>query len=107
MAAQQLPGEETEARTAAPGIATTQLVGSAWKRKRSRSVRMTALASKRWDRGDAQTSSSATDQLSTAPGPSSVATAAPPNDAADNPLPAQHDDDSSCSDVSIANAAAS
>ena len=66
---------------------------------------MTALASKRWDRGEAQASSSTGThaQLATSPGPSTIS-----SDHAtinrDNPLPAQQDD-SSCSDVSSANAA--
>ena len=61
---------------------------------------MSALASKRWDRGDAQESSrTATHtQLSTAHGPSGIAATVHPDDL----LPAQQED-SSCSDVSPAN----
>ena len=65
---EQLPGEETTA----PEVPTpTQSIGSAWKRKRSRSDRMAALASKRWDRGDAQASSSIGThaEILTPPGP--------------------------------------
>lgn len=102
MEREQLPEEETTA----PEVAmSTPVIGSAWKRKRSKSERMTALASKRWDRGGAQASSSTGThaQLATPPGPSTIS-----SDRAtinvDNPLPAQPDD-SSCSDVSSANAA--
>lgn len=107
MTAQQRPCKENEARTMVTGIETTESIGSTWKRKRSRSKRMAALASKQWDKEGAQASCSMTDHPTAAPGPSTVATAAPPNEAEDNPLPAQHEDDSSCSDVSITTATVS
>ena len=48
MDAEQLPDEEMTV----PAIeTTTQLIGSTWKRKRTRSEGMGALASKRWHRG--------------------------------------------------------
>ena len=102
MDAEQLPGGETMV----PSLeGTTESIGSAWKRKRTKSERMTALASKRWDRGNGQESSrTATHtQVSTPPGPSSASDPAPVHP--DELLPAQLED-SSCSDVSPANAGA-
>ena len=66
---------------------------------------MAAFASKRWDRGDAQASSStgAHAELSTLPGPSTTLSDHAARNQ-DNPLPAQLED-SSCSNVSSANAA--
>ena len=101
MEEEQLPEETT-----APEVAvSTQTIGSTWKRKQSKSECMTALVSKWWDRGEAQASSSTGThaQLATLPGTSTISS----NHATinqDNPRSAQLDE-SSCNDVSSANAA--
>ena len=102
MDAEQLPGGETMV----PSLeGTTEPIGSAWKRKRTKSERMAALASKRWDRGNSlESSGTATHtQLSIPPGPSSASDSAAVH--SDDLLPAQQED-SSCSDVSPADAGA-
>ena len=102
MDAEQLPIGETMV----PSLEeTTELIRSAWKRKRTRSERMAALASKRWDSGNGQESFGTETHilLSTPPGSSSASdpAAAHPDDL----LPAQQGD-SSCNDISPADAGA-
>ena len=102
MNAEQLPGGET----LVPSLeGTTEPIGSAWKRKRTKSEQMTALASNRWDRGNGQESSGTVThtQLSTPPGPSSASN--PAAVYSDDLLSAQQED-SSCSDVSPSDAGA-